>query len=376
MSKKITIVGCGLIGGSIALALKALRGEWEVVCLDRSERIPALRDAGVAEETGTFDDVGRYVPESALVVLATPIHVILDQLERLSAHLQPGTIVTDVGSTKARIMEAAGRLMPPGTHFVGGHPMAGSARSGVEAADPLLFSERIYMLCPHPDTPPEVMVRMIDFVQGLQAWPFTIDPQEHDRITAMTSHVPQLIAVALMHAALGADAAHGLLDLTAGRAFMDMTRIAASDLGVWRGVLETNTEAIGESLARFERSLSLLREAVRAGDAALVWERASSARRRMGLDTLPRPRKTDLRGLIDRQDRQILTALGQRMRLVRKIGKLKAGQASPVVDPERERLLIGQRVEWARALGLPADLIDELFSVILRHSARIQTSEN
>jgi prephenate dehydrogenase len=280
--------------------------------------------------------------------------------------------VTDVGSTKVRIMEEAAKVLPEGIYFVGGHPVAGSENTGVEAADALLFSERIYAICPNTDTPPEALLQVIDLVEDLLALPMTVEPEEHDRIMATVSHVPQLVALALMHAALEEDATHGLMDLIAGRGFLDLTRIAASEFRIWSGILETNKASIRQSLGRFERSLATLREAMESNDMGVLWERVSQRRRRMGLDSLPRMRKIDLRGLIDRYDKQIMGAVANRMQLVRKMGALKHHQDLDVRDPAREQRLLTQRQEWGQALDLSPEFIHELFSVILKHSVEAQ----
>lgn len=252
---KITIIGCGLIGGSIAFALKRRKTDLSVACIDLEERLPAIREAGISDQIGTMEDLAIHVPESSIVILATPVQAILETISLLRPFLRENTIVTDVGSTKKRIMAEAQKLLPPGVHFIGGHPMAGSERSGIEAADPLLFSDRVYMLCPYQNTPPDALLSLMDFVESLQAFPITIDPEEHDRIMAMVSHLPQLISVALMHAAQAGDAEHAMLDKLAGRGFLEMTRLAASDYGIWKGVLETNKEAIDEALDRFRLEL-------------------------------------------------------------------------------------------------------------------------
>lgn len=369
---KITIIGCGLIGGSIALALRRRRPDWAVACLDVPARLPAIREAGVATETGTLEDLAKHVPESSLVLVATPVQAILETVARLRPFLREGATVTDVGSTKKRIMEESRALMPQGVNFIGGHPVAGSELSGVEAADPLLFSDRVYVLCPYPDTPADALLSLMGMVEDLLALPITIDPEEHDRIMATVSHLPQLISVALMHAAQSEDAAHAMLDKLAGRGFLDMTRLAGSEHGMWHGILETNRDAILDSLNRFDKSLALLRDAMIDGNPALIWEQAAARRRKMTADSLNRPRKPDLRGIIDRYDKQILAALGHRMQAVRKIGKLKMNQNAPVLDPDRERRMLLQRKEWGKSLGLPPELIDELFVVILKHSSQIQ----
>jgi prephenate dehydrogenase len=375
-TKKITIIGCGLIGGSIALALRRRQPEWSVACLDVPARLPAIREAAVADEVGTIEDLAAHVPDSTLVLIATPVQAVLETASHLRPHLRPGSIVTDVASTKKRIMEEAQSLMPPGVHFIGGHPMAGSEHSGVEAADPLLFSDRVYLLCPYADTPSDALLQLMDLAEDLLALPITVDPGEHDRIMAVVSHLPQLISVALMHAAQAGDAEHAMLDRLAGGGFLDMTRLAASEFAMWQGILETNRDAIEESLDRFGRSLTQLREAIANGSGALLWEQAGSRRRKMAADRLVRPRKPDLRTQIDRCDKQILGALGHRMQAARRIGKLKMNQAAPVHDPDRERRMLLQRKEWAQSFGLSSDLIEELFAVIVKHSSRIQTPPN
>ena len=369
---KITIIGCGLIGGSIALALKRRRPEIAVAVLDLPERLPAIREAGVADQLGTLQDVASHVPESSIVILATPVQTVLETIAHLHPFLREQTIVTDVGSTKKRIMTEAQKLLPPGVHFIGGHPMAGSEHSGVEAADPLLFSDKVYALCPYPDTPPDALLSLMDLAESLLALPITVDPEEHDRIMAMVSHLPQLISVALMNTALRGDAEHAMLDKLAGRGFLDMTRLAASDFGIWKGILETNREAIRDAASQFEQSLTLLTSGTTDHNTELAWEQACKRRRKMGPESLARPRKHDLRSMIDRYDKQILTALGHRIEIARKIGKLKVNQAAPVVDPDRERRMMAPRREWGKSLSLPEDLVEELFAVILKHSSRIQ----
>jgi prephenate dehydrogenase len=375
-NSKITIIGCGLIGGSMALALRRRRPEYSIACLDLPERLPAIREAGVTDQAGTLGDIPTHVPGSSIVILATPVQDILQTITLLAPYLSPGAIVTDAGSTKRLIMAEAQKLVPPGVHFIGGHPMAGSEHSGVEAADPLLFSDRVYVLCPYSNTPPDALLTMMDLVESLLAFPITVDPEEHDRIMAMVSHVPQLIAVALMDSAQKADAEHGMLDRLAGRGFLDMTRLAASDYRIWEGILKTNREAIAQAVERFTRTLGILSGGAPEEELAPVWDAAAQRRRKMGPESMTRPRKHDLRGLIDRYDKQIVTALGHRIQVARKIGKLKMHQATPVFDADREKRMMRERAEWGKSLGLPDELIDELFAVIIRHSSRIQSGRN
>jgi len=181
--------------------------------------------------------------------------------------------------------------------------------------------------------------------------------------------------VALMHSAETGDAEHAMLDKLAGRGFLDMTRLAASDYRIWEGILKTNGEAIRAEARRFAETLGLLSGGPGGDTVAALWESAARRRRTMGPESVPRPRKPDLRGMIDRYDKQIVAALGHRIQAVRKIGKLKMRQAAPIVDPDREKRMMLQRAEWGRSLGLPGELLDELFAVILRHSSRIQNED-
>ena len=199
------------------------------------------------------------------------------------------------------------------------------------------------------DTPPDALLSLMDLVESLLALPITLDPEENDRIMAMVSHLPQLISVALMQSARAGDAEHAMLDKIAGRGFLDMTRLAASDYGIWKGILETNQEAIRQAVDRFDQSLSNLNGGMPEESVALAWEQASRYRRKMAPDSLARPRKHDLRSMVDRYDEQILSALGHRIEVARKIGKLKMNHASPVVDPDRERRMMVQREEWGDA---------------------------
>jgi len=371
-NRNVAIIGCGLIGGSIALALRRCRKDYAVTCIDLPERLPAIQDAGVADRIGSMDDLEAFLNESSIVILATPVQIIPDTLDAIRPFLKEDTIVTDVGSTKKNIMKEARKLLPPEVHFVGGHPMAGSELSGVEASDPLLFLDRVYVLCPFPDTPPAALLELMELAENLQALPVTIDPGEHDRIMAMISHLPHIISVALMHAALSGDAEHGMLDKMAGRGFLDMTRLSASDYKMWEGILETNRDGIARAISRFTDSLSLISGLTTTQEAVLAWEQAACGRRKMGPESLSKPRKQDLRRMIDQYDRQMLSALARRIDAARRIGKIKTRQSTPFTDPDRERRLLKQRTEWGRSLNLPGDFIDELFAVILKHSTKIQ----
>ena len=371
---KVTVLGCGLIGGSMCLALKRSHPEWTITALDRSEQVPAMVEAGVADLYGVFEEAEAHLPESSIVILATPVEVILEQLEQIAPHLREGTIVTDVGSAKSPIMERARDVLPDGVFFIGGHPIAGSEVSGVQAADPLVFKERVYVLCPFYDTPAEALLTLIEMAEDLLAWPVTIEPEEHDRVMAMVSHVPQLLSVALFKAAVDDDSGHGMLDLLAGRGFLGLTRLAASDFKVWNGILQTNLPSIRRAFDRLEKSLEAVRFEMDRGELAGMWKPLSQRRREMGLERLPRMRLPEWRQLIDRCDEEILRALSHRIRVASRIGELKRHQDSPVSDPDRERRMMAKRHLWAKTLDVPTGLVDELFDIIMKYSIRTQSN--
>ncbi|MBN2242953.1 MAG: chorismate mutase [Acidobacteria bacterium] len=141
---------------------------------------------------------------------------------------------------------------------------------------------------------------------------------------------------------------------------------------MWQGILESNRDGIARALRRFHQSLSLISGLVSDQGVALAWERAAVRRRKMEPESLPKPRKRDLRGMIDEYDLQILSALARRIEAARRIGEIKRRQSAPVADPDREKRMLKRREDWAKSLNLPPDFVEELFAVILKHSTRIQ----
>lgn len=368
----LTVVGCGLIGGSFLKAARKFSPPWKLACIDLPERLESIRDSGVAEEVLNMDQAAVLLSQSRLVVLASPVEVIMQHLEQIAPHLSEGCLVTDVGSTKTNIMRKAQETIPAGVGFIGGHPIAGSEQSGIESADPLLFNGRPYLMCPYPDTPVEDLLLMLDIIEDLGATPITIEPEEHDSIMAMVSHVPQLIAVALVHAAMTDDATHGLLDLIVGRGFLDQTRVAASDFKMWKGILETNQEAIMAALDRLDESLQTIRGSMNAEQIRDLWRQVEKRRSRMSVDTIPHKQLKDFRELIDRQDEQLLKVLSRRQLLAKQIGDYKSRKGQAVFDPEREQVLLKKRLDWGQTLDLEPELIEDIFRVITHHSKKKQ----
>lgn len=249
------VFGVGLVGGSVAQALHETGAVGEVVGVDLPEALPHIRNAGVVEQVIDWDEALQRVGDVDLVVLALPVAEIVAALERLGPVLRPGTVVTDVGSTKADINRAAAAALPASVHFVGGHPMAGGERGGASFADPMLFHDAAWVLCPRPDTPDEVLRRVEALVRSTGAHPETLQASRHDELVAAVSHVPRLVAAALANSAgrLAKDDDTALA-LAAG-GFRDVTRTAASPFSMWRDILLSNQTAIGERLAGFVAAL-------------------------------------------------------------------------------------------------------------------------
>lgn len=261
------IVGTGLIGGSIGLALKA-QG-WHVTGTDRDPG-RAVR----ALELGALDEIGNDTSAS-IVFLAVPVSGVADAARRaLASNLS--AVVTDVGSVKAPIVSAV-----DSDRFVGGHPMAGSEQEGVEGADATLFDGAVWVLTPTEQTDSDALVLVRDVVSSLGAQVLALPPERHDELVAVVSHVPHLTAASLMVlAAEGAEESSALLRLAAG-GFRDMTRIAAGHPGIWPDICADNRDAIVATLDRLRAALDDVRSVVASGDRdglLTMLERARRAR--------------------------------------------------------------------------------------------------
>jgi prephenate dehydrogenase len=249
----VAIYGLGLIGGSIGLAIK---GRWPAVRVTAVDRPPVV-DAAIAMRVA--DDGGhdlRAAAGAALIVLAAPVLQNVLALRRLPDFVDQPVVVTDVGSTKRVIQEAAGSL-PGHVEFIGGHPLAGAAVSGIEAARPDLFADRPWILTGSERVRADVADRLRLFVTGLGAIPRDMDPVEHDRVLAFVSHLPQLAVSALMHVVGCRAGADGLT--LAGRGLRDTTRLASSPAATWRDIAGSNADNIAAAIDDLIAALEQLR---------------------------------------------------------------------------------------------------------------------
>jgi len=237
---RVGIVGLGLIGGSAALGLRAA---WPSVWIAGVDSAPIAEAAHARKIIDEPRDSARALADLDLILLATPVVAIIETIADLG-RAGVSTVVTDVGSTKRRVLEAAesARLVD----FVGGHPMAGSERGGLEAARADLFRAKSWFLSPASTASAEARDRVGRLVQGLGALPTTVTPDAHDRAVAYLSHLPQLLAGGLMITGAEALGESGLS--YAGRGFDEMTRLAASSYAVWESILDTNADYIAEAL--------------------------------------------------------------------------------------------------------------------------------
>lgn len=251
---RVTIIGLGVIGGSLGMALLQGGTAAEIVGVDTD---PDTLQVALETQTvhrGTIDPI-EGVRDADLVVIATPIGQIPAVIDRIRAHLRPGTVITDVGSSKEEVVRIVEAALPPGVLYVGGHPMAGSEQTGIRGADRYLFENAFYVLTPTAQTHPEALGLVREMVTAVRAKIIELSPREHDRLVAAVSHLPHLLAVALVNTVAGiARTSNEVFALAAG-GFRDTTRVAGGDPVMWRDICLANREMILWAIKDFRRSL-------------------------------------------------------------------------------------------------------------------------
>ncbi len=282
--KQVTIIGTGLIGGSVGLALKKRRLAGRIIGCDRAPALKRARDCGVIE-AGSSNPLDA-VRGSDLVVLATPVLPIIDLIARLAPGLPAKTLVTDVGSTKAEIVRRAAKSFGrnAGLRFLAGHPMAGKEHSGVEFSDADLFDGAAWFFTPLPgqNVHAGLCGEFVHCVEKMGARVSVLGAADHDRICAWISHLPQMISTALAAALVeefGADAP--VLEV-GGRALREMTRISGSPYSMWRDIAITNQNNIGDALHKLEQRLAHVRENLDSRELADEFERAHQLKKKIG----------------------------------------------------------------------------------------------
>ena len=263
---RVALIGIGLIGSSLARALRRdSPGTVIVACARRSETLATVRRLELADET--TDDPARAAAGADLVVIATPLSAYAEIGARIAPALQPGAILTDVGSVKQAVIRDLQPHLPPGVHFVPGHPVAGTEHSGPEAGFAELFHGRWCILIDLPETAPDAVARVERMWEQFGMRVVTMSADHHDKVLAVTSHLPHLIAYTIVGTATDLeDSLKSEVVEFSASGFRDFTRIAASDPVMWRDIFLNNREAVLEILQRFNEDLTALQRAIRWGE--------------------------------------------------------------------------------------------------------------
>jgi cyclohexadieny/prephenate dehydrogenase len=264
--EKVALIGVGLIGSSLARVLRREFPQTAIVaCARRAETLAAVERLGIAD--ATTDDPAAAVAGADLVVIATPLSAYQEIGRRIAPALRDGAIVTDVGSVKQAAIDLLRPVLPPRVHFVPGHPVAGTEHSGPEAGFAELFRDRWCILTPLPDTAPAAVAKLTALWEQAGMRVATMAADHHDKVLAVTSHLPHLIAYTIVGTAtdLGHELQSEVVAYSAG-GFRDFTRIAASDPVMWRDIFLSNREAVLELLQRFSEDLTALQRAIRRGE--------------------------------------------------------------------------------------------------------------
>ena len=279
MAKTIYIAGLGLIGASMALGIKRDHPDYEILGYNRSQ---ASRD--IALERGMIDratdDFASFAPLADMIILTLPIQQTLAFIKELAKlDLKEGVIISDAGSTKSAIVNAAEEnFAGKSVRFIGGHPMAGSHKTGAASADVNLFENAYYIFTPSSLTTPDTLEEMKDLLSGLHARFIEIDAEEHDRVTSQISHFPHILASGLMEQTASYAEEHVMARRFAAGGFRDMTRIAESEPGMWTSILLSNRDTIIERIEDFKGRLDEIGQAISKGDENQIWNFFNQAR--------------------------------------------------------------------------------------------------
>lgn len=272
--RRLSILGVGLLGGSIGLAARQwIKGCTVIGYAHRPATLQAALRLGAVDEA--YEQPQPAVRDADLVILCTPVGMLASLLRDIAPDLARGAIVTDVGSTKSSVVEAAEQALPDAARFVGSHPMAGSEKRGVEFARADLFEGAVCITTPTPHTDLQALGQVEAFWQTLGMQTTRLSPSEHDRLLGDVSHLPHAVAAALVSIQQEASLA------LSGKGFADLTRIAAGDAGLWRDILLDNRENVRASIDRLVCELQALRGLLEPGRASELehWLRQAGERR-------------------------------------------------------------------------------------------------
>ncbi|MFN5526062.1 prephenate/arogenate dehydrogenase family protein [Bradyrhizobium sp.] len=276
--ERIALIGFGLIGGSIARAARQHGGAGEIVTPARSEKTRArVAELGIVDHVVASN--AEAVKDADLVILCIPVGACGPVAEEIAPHLKPGAIVSDVGSVKGAIVRDMAPHLPANVHFVPAHPVAGTENSGPDSGFAELFINRWCILTPPDGVDPDAIDRLRAFWAALGAKVEIMTPDHHDRVLAITSHLPHLIAYTIVGTAdeLAQVTESEVIKFSAG-GFRDFTRIAASDPTMWRDIFLSNKDAVLDMLGTFTEDLSKLTRAIRRGDGEALFDHFTRTR--------------------------------------------------------------------------------------------------
>ncbi len=273
----VALVGVGLIGGSLGMSIKKNGLADRVIGVGRSEqRLMQARILGAIDEYRIETDDS--VEDADLVVICTPVRTIISKLRSFSGRLKPGAVVTDVGSTKREIMDAAAECVPEHVTFIGGHPMAGAEKSGVEAAFPDLFLGATYVLTPTESADLGALGRLTNLLESTGARIEIMSATEHDRAVAVVSHLPHVISAALLaQTETNAKSCSNIFRLAAG-SFRDATRVSDSPPEIWRDICLSNADEIVRAIEDFQLWLNSMKDSLMDLDEKAIYEFFESAK--------------------------------------------------------------------------------------------------
>ncbi len=250
----VTVIGLGLIGGALCHTFK--KKGLKVTGVSRSETIAKALEMKIINDGFEYSRIPEALSGSSFVFVCTPLLDIGERLGDIFQHVDKNTVISDVGSTKSVICSIAEKHIRKGVYFIGGHPMAGSEKRGIENSNPYLFYDAVYVLTPLPGTPKKVVKKLSSLIDLLGANVMILPSEVHDEIAANVSHLPQLLAVLLTNHL--AEKNNDLFRNLAAGGFRDMTRIASSSYAMWGDIIKTNMNEVKKALSDFKKELSYL----------------------------------------------------------------------------------------------------------------------
>jgi prephenate dehydrogenase len=275
--KRVAVIGVGLIGGSFALALKEAKACGHVLGVGREPgNLKLALDRGIIDSIE--GDPAHAVEDADLVLVSTPVGQFATVLQKIHSSLKPGAIVTDTGSTKREVVEAARKALKKKiAQFVPAHPIAGAEKSGVSAASAELFRGKRVVLSPLPENSEQIIEKLNQAWSSCGARTSRMSPEQHDEVFATVSHLPHLLAFALVHDVSHRENAAELFSFAAG-GFRDFTRIASSHPEMWRDISIANADLLVAELSRYSRKLDEVKKLLESGDAAALEKLFAEAR--------------------------------------------------------------------------------------------------